>query len=95
MHPEHAYTTVNNTTMIPERTLSAIAREISRDWTNVWFGAVPYLEAMRSLDSINDKYYEDTGRSIVAYFLGNANTWRGPVARRIKLELKALLKARS
>lgn len=76
------------------RSLSIIAREISRDWKAVYFGAVPYLAAMRDLDSINDNYWEDSARSIVAYFLGNANTWRGDTARRVKAELKAMLKAK-
>lgn len=76
------------------RPLFFIAREISRDWQNVYFGAAPYLAAMRDLNSINDKYYEDGARSIVAYFLGNANTWRGETARRVKAELKALLKTK-
>ena len=30
----------------------------------------------------------DSGRSIVRYFLGNAGTWRGDVAKAIKAELK-------
>ena len=31
------------------------------------------------------------GRSIVLYFLANAQQWRGPDARRIKAELKSML----
>ena len=74
------------------RPIHEIAREISRDWKNVYFGAVPYLEALHSLDSIEDKYIFDTGESIVLYFLSNANTWRGETARRVKAELKGILK---
>ena len=74
------------------RSIATIAREIKGDWKNVWFGAVPYLEAMFALDSINDDYYADSGRSVVAYFLGNAAQWRGETARRVKLELKGMLK---
>ena len=72
------------------RSISTIAREIRADWTNPYFGAVPYLQAMHSLDSINDDYYEDSGKSVVLYFLANANTWRGEKARAIKAELKKL-----
>jgi hypothetical protein len=36
----------------------------------------------------------DSGRSIVAYFLSNASTWRGETAKRIKLELNKMLKSR-
>lgn len=76
----------------PPRPLHVIAREIRSDWTKVWFGAVPYLDAMSQLDSINDNYGCDPGKQIVAYFLGNATTWKGEVARRVKAELKAMLK---
>jgi hypothetical protein len=75
-----------------QRTLSAIAAEIVRDWPKPYFGAVPYLGAMRQLESIRDDYGADSAKSIVLYFLGNANGWRGPAARRIKGELKALCK---
>jgi hypothetical protein len=42
------------------------------------------------LNSIDDKYGYDSARSIVNYFLANAGTWRGEVARRIKKELKGM-----
>jgi hypothetical protein len=74
------------------RTLSAIAREIDSDWKNVYFGARPYLNAMYSLGTINDKYGFDDATSIVRYFLGNANTWRGETAKRVKSELKLMIK---
>jgi hypothetical protein len=76
------------------RTLSAIASDIRRNWPKVYFGAVPYLGAMASLDGIGDTYGADDARGIVAYFLSNAPTWKGEHARRIKAELKALLKGR-
>ena len=72
------------------RPLYEIAREIRKAWTKVSPYAEPYLAAMQSLDSINDNYYFDSGKSIVLYFLGNANTWRGEDARRIKAELKEM-----
>lgn len=74
------------------RPLSNIAHDIRRDWKNVNFGAKPYLAAMFELDSINDQYMYDSARSVVLYFLSNAGTWRGPVAKVIKTELKAMLK---
>ena len=73
------------------RPIHEIAREIKVDWKNVYFGAVPYLDAMASLNKITDDYYQDSGKSVVLYFLANAQTWRGPVARRVKKELKAML----
>ena len=74
----------------PARSLYLIASEIRRTWPKVNYAAVPYLDAMRSLDSISDNYGEDSGKSIVLYFLSNASTWRGPDAKRIKAELKSL-----
>jgi hypothetical protein len=73
-----------------QRPLRTIARDIAEHWERPYFGAVPYLEAMSALERIEDNYYEDSGRSIVLYFLSNANTWRGEHARRIKAELKSL-----
>ena len=74
------------------RPLSEIAREVRKDWQKVNFGAVPYLDAMETLNSINDRYIEDSGKSIVAYFLSNATTWRGETAKRVKAELNKMLK---
>lgn len=77
--------------MAQTRTLSEIASEIMLDWKKPYFGAIPYLNAMFTLSSINDNYMFDSGKSIVRYFLSNATTWRGETARRIKAELKAML----
>jgi hypothetical protein len=79
--------------MSEARPLYVIAREIKSNWgSKVNFAARPYLEAMGTLDSVEDNYICDSGRSIVAYFLGNASSWRGETARRIKAELKGMLK---
>lgn len=78
--------------MTETRSLETIAREIRRDWQPVWFGAVPYLNAMMALDTVRDKFGHDSAASIVRYFLGNAATWRGETARRVKAELKAMVK---
>jgi len=75
-----------------QRPLHQIASEIKTDWTKVYFGAVPYLEAMQTLTSINDKYGMDSAKSIVLYFLANATSWRGAKAREIKLELNKMVK---
>lgn len=72
------------------RPLYEIAREIRKAWTKVSPYAEPYLEAMESLNTIDDNYYLDSGKSVVLYFLSNANTWRGEDARRIKAELKQM-----
>jgi len=74
------------------RPLWEIAREIKRDWRKVYFGAVPYLDALSGLESITDSFGYDSGSSIVRYFLANSSTWKGETAKRIKTELKNLLK---
>jgi hypothetical protein len=72
------------------RPIYVIAEEIREDWKKVYFGAVPYLDAMLSLKSIDDTYGLDPAKEVILYFLSNASTWRGDTARRIKKELKAL-----
>lgn len=74
------------------RPLYVIAQDIRKNWKNVNYAAKPYLDAMSCLDSINDKYYEDSAKSVVLYFLANAGAFRGEDAKRIKVELKALSK---
>jgi hypothetical protein len=83
----------NTAVTTPLRTISEIAREIRANWRPVYFGAVPYLDAMMSLSSVKDTYGCDDAKSIVLYFLCNATTWRGDVARRIKTELKSMTAA--
>jgi hypothetical protein len=72
------------------RKISEIAREIEQKWTNVWFGARPYLSAMRCLFTIEDSVGADDAKTVIIYFLSNATTWRGEDARRIKSELKQI-----
>jgi hypothetical protein len=74
------------------RPISDIARDIGRAWDKPNYAAKPYLDAMRSLYSINDKYVYDSGKSIVLYFLANASTFRGEAAKALKAELKAALR---
>ncbi len=73
-------------------TIREIALLIQQDWKKPYFGAVPYMDALLSMNSIKDNYFEDAGSSIVAYFLSNATTWRGDVAREVKKELNLRLK---
>ena len=73
------------------RTISEVARDIWQDWKKVYFGAVPYLQAMMSLDKVNEQYGLDDARGIVLYFLSNAHTYRGPRAKQLKLELEWIL----
>lgn len=85
---------MNNTetdTTAQPRPLRSIATEIRTIWAKVNYAAEPYLEAMEQLDSIDDRYYQDTARDIVRRFLSNASAFRGEDARRLKAELKTIL----
>lgn len=77
--------------VVDVRPLYLIAQDIRKNWSKVYFGAVPYLDAMRTLNSIHDYYGCDSAHEIVLRFLGNASTWRGEDAKRIKAELKAIV----
>ena len=79
------------------RPLYQIAAEISQDWkatakNGIYFGAKPYLSAMASLTSIKENYGMDTAKSVVLYFLANAQTRKGEKAKAIKKELNAMCK---
>jgi hypothetical protein len=80
------------------RPLYEIAREIRVDWSaQTKNGRVPsaadtYLRPMEILTAITDNYHLDSAKSVVLYFLANAETWKGEVARRIKAELKEMVK---
>lgn len=80
------------------RSLSLIARDIRTHWVkkdgtpNVNYAAEPYLQAMARLKNITDTYYADDAKTIVVYFLSNARGFTGPDAKRIKAELKSLIK---
>jgi hypothetical protein len=87
--------TTSKATAKTVRPLYTIAQEIRKDWgAKMYFGAVPYFKAMETLNSIKDNYGCDSAWSIVAYFLANAQTWKGDKAREIKKELNAMLKAK-
>jgi len=75
--------------------ISDLAVVIQRDWSSkgkgVNFAALPYLNAMRALETVDDMYGWDSGDMTVRYFLGNAQGWRGDVAKAVKAELKSRL----
>lgn len=78
------------------REIRVIAREIQHAWEKqgkgVHFAARPYLSAMYSLGGVQDSYGMDDAKSIVLYFLSNATSFRGEDAKRLKAELKELIK---
>ncbi len=72
------------------RPIRLIALEIERLWQKPYFGAVPYIRAMRDVVKPGDAHGCEDGRTQVIYFLSNATTWKGDDARRIKAELKTI-----
>ncbi len=81
------------------RQISEIAREIRRDWKPVNYAAEPYLREMAGVSDISDPDpdlgFSGSAQIFVRGFLGNAQSWRGEVARRVKRELNEMLKAGS
>ena len=80
------------TVLYSSLTVGCLACIIEDNWKKVNYAARPYLDAMKSLGAVEDSYYLDSGRSIVAYFLSNASTWKGECAKAIKAELKRRIK---
>lgn len=79
------------------RKLYEIAQEIEQDWgkqkSGVWFGARPFLDAMHRVTDMDSSYgVHSDCQWLVIRFLANAATWRGETARRVKKELKGMLK---
>lgn len=76
-----------------KRTFQQIAKEIQGVWLNIYFGAIPYLDALLELDTTDPKapYLYETADNIVQYFLANARTFRGNDAKRLKAELKSMI----
>jgi len=81
------------------RPLRVIAEEIFRTWRpnpvtykgGISYAALPYARSMLSLRDLSDVDFCDSARDIVLRFLGNAGTWKGEDARRIKAELRSIL----
>lgn len=76
---------------MPPRKICEIAQDIRKAWPEPNYAAAPYLDAMLALDDINSMYILDSAKSIVLYFLNNAKTFKGPEARKLKAELRALM----
>jgi hypothetical protein len=74
----------------PSRPLYEICQEIRKDWRTMPEHARAHFRAIEHANSIDEMYGCDSVKSEILYFLGNAQTWKGEVARRIKIELKKL-----
>lgn len=78
---------------LKDKTIADLAKLIRKDWALPNYAAVPYLDAMLELKTVNDKFGMDSGEGIILRFLSNASSWRGDMARAIKAELRLRLKA--
>jgi hypothetical protein len=98
-----ARTTIDNPNVnadnIKKMSLNEIANIIFEtdrvNWRNThgkYYGAIPYLDAMSTLQTINDPYMFESGETQVRYFLSNATTWQGQTAKIVKAELNRRLK---
>lgn len=73
---------------LPDLRVWQVANIITSTWKNPYFAAVPYLDAMKSMNDVDEMYGAESGTMVVLYFLANAQRWRGDVARRVKAELR-------
>ena len=81
-----------NNTLNKTVTVSEIARAIAKDWQTINPYANEYLNAMLTIESIEDTYYADSAKSVILYFLANASSYRGENARSYKALLKDMVK---
>ena len=78
-------------TTVITRPIYAVAKDIKKEWGDkINFAAKPYVQAMLDLNTIDDQYGAEDAKSIILYFLSNASTFRGPRAKELKAELKAI-----
>jgi len=77
--------------VVPDK-IYEIAALIKKDWKKVNYAAVPYLNAMFSLTTVEDNYINESGRSIILTFLGNARSWTGDTAKAVKKKLNSMVK---
>lgn len=70
------------------RPICRIAADIKRQWgTKMYFGAVPYVNAMLCLNTNADMYGLDSADDILLHFFSNASAFRGDDAKKLKYEL--------
>ena len=70
--------------------MESIAKGKHRYWRDMFPYLAPYADALLSLNSIEDNYMFDSGRTIVGGFLSNCSTWKGETAKRLKAELRTI-----
>lgn len=67
------------------------AKRTPNEWREVvYFGAVPYLEALLTMRG-QEGYLYDSTDSVILYALSNMASFRGPEAKALKAELRTHL----
>jgi hypothetical protein len=77
---------------VHHRSLATIAQEINELWSKQHYGAIMPIIAMENMVTTRDHYRSISGKDAIQLFLANASSWRGDDAKRIKAELKHMLK---
>jgi hypothetical protein len=76
------------------RKLLEVPAEVKANWANITnHAAQSALAEMATMGLITEPYHLDrSGHGVVGSFLQNSHGWHGPVARRVKAELRAMCK---
>lgn len=74
------------------RPLHEIAREIRADWTDMPVTRSGYVNALANLTNVDEVRYGESGEQSVRDFLEMSKQWTGPVAEKIKNELKEIIR---
>ncbi|MGA9794958.1 MAG: hypothetical protein WBQ17_05410 [Rhizomicrobium sp.] len=70
-----------------------IAAEIRADWKNMDGAAEAYLQNFENCTHLSTRSVMGTAFDAVIGFSHSCQTWKGETARRVKAELRAMLKA--
>jgi hypothetical protein len=76
--------------------LSELAEMAYNDWPAARSENHPagaYLVPLLGLENLQSRYGVERGEGLVRYFLANAGSWRGEIAREVKRELRRRLDA--
>ena len=82
------------------RTIKDIVADITATWgeekvRTTGYAAKPYLEALATVETVDEMYGADKAEHLVRYLLTNLTQFKGARARELKEELRAHLPRRS
>ena len=79
--------------MVADMQQIAQSQKCPVSWREKYWSAVPYIEALSTLDKPTDSYGYDKGTYLINYLLGNLSQYRGEKAKAFKALLKEMAKA--